>query len=936
VKIRVPLFVKILTPLVLLIALTVAISGYRIYRESVRRWQDEMDTRLEHVAVLTAGSVKPDLLQQVRLPTDLDNEVYAGIREPMEAARTAGNLEWVGIYYRQGDHFYYWVDTSSSGVGYPFFYPVEGHLAAYEDQEPHQVEYTDEFGSYYGFVAPIVVEGPDGPQVLAIVEASLAAESARLLEQSTLRRVLPIPILGTVAAVGVAVLVTALAFQRPLQRLKRGALTLAGGDLGYMIDLRSRDELGDLATTFNRMSAQLASLYSELQVQNRLLEERVVARTAELQAERNRLDTILQTVADGLVVTDPQGRIVLVNPAFAQTVQSPPERLLGSMLEEVFSSRELAALVREGLAHPSEVQTATLRLEIPGGRVASGAVYKASACALVQHPSTESGRLVVLGVVTVLRDVTHETEVDRMKTEFISMVSHELRTPLTSVLGFAKLIGKSFERDVAFRIAPDDQRGQQAAQRIRENLDIIVSEGERLTRLINDVLDIAKMEAGKVEWHIGDVAMGEVIRGTVAAIAPQAESKGLSVRVEVEDGLPAVRADPDRMAQLLTNLLSNAVKFTDAGGVEVRAVRVQVSSDGAVSPDLGGEGRLLAPGSWLAVSVGDTGIGIPAERLADVFQKFRQLGDAMTGRPKGTGLGLAICKEIVEHHGGRIWVQSTVAAGSTFTFVLPLTKVHPTMMRELRRRVAETVPAQEEGKAVLVVDDEENIRQLLGQELSSAGYRVLEAADGIEALNSARRDRPALIVLDLMMPSMGGQDVLRVLKGDPTTATIPVLILSVLEDREQGLRLGADEYLTKPVNNERLLETIAGLLARAARGEGRKKVLLIDEDVSVIETISRFLRERGYEVIEASDGQSGLEQANRERPDLVILDAVISRRDDYQVLRALKAGASGQEACVIVLTSTATPEEIAELLKHGADRCSGPEALPDLLGEKEE
>jgi signal transduction histidine kinase/DNA-binding response OmpR family regulator len=931
VRIRVPLVVKILTPLVVLVALAVGVSGYRIFKTSVDHWQTEMDARLEHVAALVASTVDPNLLQQVQLPTDVDNDVYTQIKRPMDTAVTASNVEWVGIYYRQGDRLYYWVDTSSTGVGYPFFYYTPEHLAAFDDMEQHRVIYTDEFGSYYGYVAPIIVEGDNGPQVIGIVEASLAAESAQLLEQATLNTVLPILIAGIVSAAVVTTLITFLVLQRPLLQLKRGALALAEGDLGHTIPLRSHDELGDLAVTFNQMSAQLASLYGELQDYNKVLEQRVTARTAELQTERNRLDTILQNVADGLVVTDPRGRIVLVNPAFTQILQMAPDQLLGDVLERVFPAKELKAILEACLKQPGDVQTATLQWVVPGARASAVSAYKASASALVRRDVLTGGTLEVLGVVTVLRDITHETEVDRMKTEFISMVSHELRTPLTSVLGFAKLIGKSFERDIAPKLASDDQRGQQAAGRIHENLDIIVSEAERLTRLINDVLDIAKMEAGKIEWHLSDVALGDVVQTAIATTSSQAEAKGLYIQATVEEGLPLVQADRDRMVQVLANLLSNAIKFTDQGGIEVRVLRLQVAVDGVVVPNIGGESGLLPAGRWVAVSVQDTGIGIPSDSIPEVFQKFKQLGDAMTNRPKGTGLGLAICREIIDHHSGRIWVQSTVGAGSTFTFVLPLAHVHPVALEELRRRVAETLPEPQGGQPVLVVDDEAHIRQLLAQELSNAGYQVLEASDGLEAVNRARRDKPALIILDMMMPQMSGLDVLRVLKGDPATSGIPVLVLSVMEDREQGLRLGADEYLTKPVESDRLLQTIASLLARARRGEGHKKVLVIDEDASAIETIGRVLRERGYEVVEAGDGEAGLEQARRENPDLVILDAMISRMDDYRILKALKAESREREVCVIVLTATASPDEIEELLEHGADGAGGAENLPEML-----
>lgn len=911
-RLRIPLWFKILVPLILLIALTVGVSGYRVYLESVEHWQVELDTRAEHVAGLVAASVDPELLQQVRLPADTEGAVFKQVVRPLQDALTASNLDWIGLYYRDdAGHLYYWVDTSSTGVGYPFFYATPEHLAAFEDLQPHRVVYTDEFGSYRGYVAPVIVEGPAGPRAVAIVEASTEGEQAQLLEQETLRRVLPTLVGGALLAVMVAIAITAWTFHRPLRRLQRGAQALSRGELGYTIGLRSRDELGDLAAAFDQMSVRLAEQYRALQDYSRLLEERVAARTAELLAERNRLDAILQNMADGLVVTDAAGRIVLVNPALAQMFPPISGQVVGGDIEHVLPLPELRELVQAAGAHPGEVRTATLSMPAPAR------VFKASACALARRDP--AGPEEVQGVVTVLRDITREAEVDRMKTDFISMVSHELRTPLTSVLGFAKLIWRSMERDVVPRLAADDTRGQQAAQRIGENLEIIISEGERLTRLINDVLDIAKMEAGKVEWHMAGVSIAEVIASATAVAAPLAAGKGLELRSAVEEGLAAVWADRDRLEQVLDNLLSNAVKFTDTGWIEVCARQVEVAADGSATPALGRAAPPLRPGTWLAVSVQDSGIGIPPEKAAAVFEKFRQLSNGQAGRPKGTGLGLAICKEIVEHHGGRIWVESTPGVGSTFTFVLPLAAGQAVVAEELCQRVAETLPGARPGSRILVVDDEPPIRRLLELELSAAGYQVLLAANGMEALRRTRQERPDLIVLDMMMPGMSGFDLLRVFKSDPETAAIPVLIISVLADREKGLRLGAEEYLTKPLDTGRLLGTISGLLARARGGRGGKKVLVIDEDASVIATISRVLQEQGYEVVEALDGATALERARRERPDFIILDEILSKSDDYRLLKALKTDPQAHEACVIVLAATAAPDDLKRLLEQGTE-----------------
>jgi HAMP domain-containing protein len=277
-KLRVPVFVKMMVPLVTLIILVIGWSGYRVYQESTTRWQSEMNTRLERIAILTASTVNTNTLRLVRLPTDTDGPDYTRIREQLEQAQTAGNLSWVGIYYREDDDFYYWVDTDSSGVGYPFLYATPAHFAAYNDRQPHPVQYADEFGAYYGFVAPIITSDDNGqPQVLGLVEALLGEEATHLIQRDTLQRVLPILIGGSVLTAVISLFIAVVAFNRPLRRLRQGALTLARGQFGHTIDLPSRDELGDLAAVFNYMSTHLETLYHERAERERMQRELEIA-----------------------------------------------------------------------------------------------------------------------------------------------------------------------------------------------------------------------------------------------------------------------------------------------------------------------------------------------------------------------------------------------------------------------------------------------------------------------------------------------------------------------------------------------------------------------------------------------------------------------------------------------------------------------------------
>ena len=462
-------------------------------------------------------------------------------------------------------------------------------------------------------------------------------------------------------------------------------------------------------------------------------------------------------------------------------------------------------------------------------------------------------------------------QADAAKSSFLSTVSHELRTPLTSVLGFAKIIRRRLEERLFPLIPEDDRKVQQAKRQVIENLDVVVSEGERLTKLIDDVLDLAKIEAGKFSWNMASVSVKDVIERAIAATASLFEAKKLELVRNIEPDLPSITGDQDRLIQVVINLISNAVKFTDSGSITC-SVHKQ--------------------GSEMIMSVRDSGIGIAPADQPKVFEKFKQVGDTLTDKPKGTGLGLPICKEIVEYHGGRIWVESEPGHGSTFSFTLPIIEgakapgERPlrhsidveTLVRQLRERVV-SHPTRE--KSVLVVDDDSNIRSLLQQELTEAGYTVRLAEDGRKALTLIREEPPGLVILDVMMPEMNGFDVAAVLKNDPATMDIPIIILSILEDKERGYRLGVDRYLTKPIDTASLFHEVDTLLDQ---GKSRKKVMVVDEDASTIRTLTGALETRGYTVVESS-GSELVSKAVLSKPDIIILNSLLSSDEAVRALR---------------------------------------------------
>ncbi len=462
-------------------------------------------------------------------------------------------------------------------------------------------------------------------------------------------------------------------------------------------------------------------------------------------------------------------------------------------------------------------------------------------------------------------------EANAAKSAFLSTVSHELRTPLTSVLGFAKITKKRLEEKIFPITDRSDPKTAKTIEQISGNLSVVISEGERLTNLINDVLDLAKIEAGKMEWNMEPVRIPEVVERAIAATSSLFDQKNLKLERKIQDGLPEVSGDRDKLIQVVVNLLSNAVKFTNEGAV---TCSVFMKNQGIV------------------VGITDTGIGIAPGDHAKVFEQFKQVGDTLTDKPKGTGLGLPICKEIVEHHDGKIWLESELGQGSTFYFMLPVISADEKavrhiqlddLVRQLKKRMEQShLTRPVENSTILVVDDDEGIRSLLKQELTEAGYNVEEAADGKAAIVKIRERRPDLVILDVMMPEMNGFDVAAILKNDPQTMEIPIIILSVVQDKARGFRIGVDRYLTKPIDTGLLFSEIGNLLEQ---GKSRKKIMVVDEDSVTIRTLTDVLEAKGYQVVE-SDAKELVENAIAAQPDIIILNSLIS--DKHEIVRTLR------------------------------------------------
>ncbi|MDA8272791.1 MAG: ATP-binding protein [Deltaproteobacteria bacterium] len=494
--------------------------------------------------------------------------------------------------------------------------------------------------------------------------------------------------------------------------------------------------------------------------------------------ESNIYRAILDNSLVGIVLLQKR-HIISANKKMAELFgYDAPEEMLGNTTRILYCSEadfeEVGRIVYSDLAKGKES-----KLELIGKRK-NGSEFWCLLTGKSVNPDEAGGA----DSVWIYQDITKEKEVDMMKTDFISTVSHELRTPLTSILGFANIISKKFKDVIYPLLVLEDKKTKKTADQIESNLDIIISEGQRLTSLINDVLDIAKMEAGKIEWKDERFTARYVVEHAVSATSSIFSEKGLGIITDIEDDLPEIFADKDRFIQVVINLLSNAVKFTDKGDITIRA---------------------KSSGDFVLISVSDNGMGISKENLTKIFEKFKQVGDTLTDKPKGTGLGLPICKQIVEHYGGKIWAESKEGEGSTFYFTAPryAEKVGAAHIKDFITQLKNSAPPVlnygSVSKNILIVDDDESIRRLLKQELEYAGYIAEEAPERLEALNKIKRKKYDLIILDVMMPGLSGFDVAKVLKTSPDTMDIPIIILSAAEDKQAGFKIGVERHLVKGV-----------------------------------------------------------------------------------------------------------------------------------------
>ncbi|MDI6785479.1 MAG: response regulator [bacterium] len=488
----------------------------------------------------------------------------------------------------------------------------------------------------------------------------------------------------------------------------------------------------------------------------------------------------------------------------------------------------------------------------------------------------------ITGGVEVLRDITLLKEIDKMKSGFVSNVSHELRTPLTSIKGSVELLLGEAEGHV--------EEGQ------RIFLNIIKNNTERLIRLVSDLLDLAKIESGKVEMHKRLTDINNLVEEVIVSVQPLSEEKSIKIE-NVVTGLTKVMIDEDRIKQVLVNLLSNSIKFSPPEGL------IEITGEEKAKE--------------IKINVSDNGIGIDSTNFTKIFTKFQNIDvpTSVSSRVKGTNLGLSICKNIIEAHGGTIWVESELQKGSTFSFTIPkMTKKEMTDVIKVMSKGEKVI------KKVLVVDDDQDVVKVIKAYLMREGMEVSVAYDGNEAIRKAMEDVPDIITLDILMPGKNGFEVIEELRMYEETKSIPIVIISVIQvdNQEKLFRLGIADYLNKPIEPNKLISCIK-TIEKWIKSPGEKKtILIVDDEKDVVTVIRALLQEHNYLTMEAYNGKEAVEMTERRKPDLIIMDIVMPEMNGFEAIRKIKLNKDIAHIPIIVLTVRNLEEDKIKALMLGA------------------
>jgi DNA-binding response OmpR family regulator len=456
------------------------------------------------------------------------------------------------------------------------------------------------------------------------------------------------------------------------------------------------------------------------------------------------------------------------------------------------------------------------------------------------------------------------------KSAFLATMSHELRTPLNAVIGYSEILEDvAIETNCQEYFVPD--------------LKKINDAGKHLLKLINDILDISKIEAGKMELFIESCNVSNLVEEVVSIVQPNLDKNHNSLTINMPNDLKELSTDVTKLKQILLNLLNNATKFTHEGKISLDVTKARSQGE-----------------NWVYFKITDTGIGMTLDQMSKLFQNFSQADSSTTRKYGGTGLGLAISKKFAQLMGGDISVQSKIDKGSAFTIKIPISEKILFQTDDIELPIyIDSLPNVLENPSVLVIDDDPVIQDLMMWALSKKGYQYFASYDGIDGIKRAKELLPSVIVLDIQMPEMDGWNVLTKLKEDSELSKIPVIILSMIDDKNKGYSLGTAEYLLKPIDRNQLNSVLKKYLDERNCSE----ILIIDDDPQQRELLGSILEKNNFNVREAENGKIGFQKITEKQPDLIILDLMMPEMDGFELLNKIDENFSWQSIPIIVLSA---------------------------------
>ena len=778
-------------------------------------------------------------------------------------------------------------------------------------------------------------------QISAGVGVLVAAEQNRMTRlrenvDTANRRSLILTVVFALSAVVLALLcgfVISWSFIGPVHAAQAFLGHVAAGDFSRHITVPNRDEFGALADSLNHMTGELARLdleqrdaATELGRLNARLTRSVGQLTALGEVGRSISSTLdLDSVLAAIVARAVQltgldsGSIYEYDEATAEFRLRATENATPSTLSEF---RSTPIRVGEGAVGSTAVTrepTQIPDIEDPSYQsrlrdVLLGAGFRALLAVPLLIDQQVIGALAVSrklpgpfaeDIVELLRTFAAQSALaiqnarlyrdvaekgrqlevaNQLKSQFLANMSHELRTPLNAIIGITEMLH-------------EDAQELTRADEI-EPLERVLRAARHLLALINDILDLSKIEAGRIELHVESFAIRPLVDDVASTLSTLAARNRNRVVVDCPSDIGTLRADQTRVRQALLNLASNAAKFTEDGTIALRVRRITE------------EGR-----AWLTMIVSDTGIGLTREQIGRLFQEFVQADASTTRKYGGTGLGLAISRRFCQMMGGDIVVESELARGSTFTIRLPADAVAGAAPRTHELPVAQAAARAGANATILVVDDDATVRDLLSRHLVREGFATVTASGGFEALRLARQLQPAAITLDVMMPDMDGWTVLAAIKGDPELADIPVILVTIVDEKNRGYALGATEYMVKPIDRDRLVAVL-----RRISGAMDRRALLVDDDEVMRRGIRVALEQDGWKIVEAENGRVALARLAEAVPDVVVLDLMMPEMDGFEFVDAIRQRAQWRDVPILVVTAKDLTADDRARLTVGVER----------------